>query len=119
MNEKRSRKRLAAAIAIAAISCGALAGEAKLAWNASPSDPAQVTGYKVYRGTVSGTYTLSQTLGKVLTATEPGLTAGTKYYWVVTAYNSAGESGYSNEASAIIPFALPGPVTGLTVTVTP
>lgn len=112
-------KSIIAALAAGAISGGAMAGQAVLAWNASATDPAQVTGYKVYRGTVSGTYVLTQTLGKVLTATETGLTAGTKYYWVVTAYNPAGESGYSNEASAIIPFVLPVPATGLTVTVTP
>lgn len=112
-------KSIIAILAAAAISGAAAAGQAVLAWNASATDPANVTGYKVYRGTVSGTYVLTQTLGKVLTATEPGLTAGTKYYWVVTAYNQAGESAYSNEASAIIPFALPVPATGLTVTATP
>lgn len=112
-------KSIIAAVAAAAISGTAMAGQAVLAWTAPATDPAQVTGYKVYRGTVSGTYTLTQTLGKVLTATEAGLTAGTKYYWVVTAFNPAGESAYSNEASAVIPFALPGPATGLSVTVTP
>lgn len=112
-------KSIIAAVAAAAISGTAMSGQAVLAWNASATDPALVTGYKLYRGTVSGTYTLTQTLGKVLTATEAGLSPGVKYYWVVTAFNSAGESAYSNEASAIVPFALPGPATGLSVTVTP
>lgn len=97
----------------------AIAGGAILTWNASPTDPANVTGYKLYRGTASGTYQLSQTLGKVTTATESSLTAGTTYFWVVTAFNSAGESSFSNEASATIPFAIPGAATGLNAVGTP
>ena len=109
---KRKRPCLVAAV-LGLISSVAIAGGATLSWNPSATDPANVTGYKVYRGTTSGTYQLSQTLGRVTTATEASLTAGTKYFWVVTAFNSGGESAYSNEASATIPFVVPAAATGL------
>jgi PKD repeat protein len=79
----------------------AFAGTASLAWNASAST--SVTGYKVYYGTASGVYPNQLDAHMALSLTVPSLTAGTKYYFAVTAYNSAGESGYSNEASATIP----------------
>ena len=53
-------------------------------------------------------------MGKTLSATVPNLTAGSTYYFAVTAYNSAGESGYSNEASATIPVAVAAPVAAFT-----
>ena len=58
------------------------------------------TGYKVYRSTSSsGTYS---SVGDVPTTsyTNTGLTAGTTYYYKVSAYNSAGESAQSSYASA-------------------
>lgn len=78
-----------------------------LAWDAN-SEP-DLAGYKVYRGTVSGTYGTPVTLP--LSAlpnpsapqwTSPSLANG-RYYFAVTAYNTAGlESGYSNEVSTTI-----------------
>lgn len=79
----------------------AFAGQASLAWNASASS--NVTGYKVHYGTASRSYSTHLDVGGALSATVPNLTAGTTYYFAVTAYNAAGESGYSNEASAAIP----------------
>jgi PKD repeat protein len=81
----------------------AFAGQASLAWNASASSG--VTGYKVHYGTASRSYSTHLDVGNKLTSSVPNLTAGTTYYFAVTAYNAAGESGYSNEASATIPAA--------------
>ena len=77
-----------------------------LAWNQSP-DPT-VTGYNVYYGTASHTYTNHLHLGNVTNATITGLTAGVTYYFAATSYNAAGtESSYSNEASSVVPPPVP------------
>ncbi len=74
-----------------------------LTWNASTST---VSGYNVYRSTVSGTgYTrISSLLGAVLSYTDSNVLNGTTYFYVTTAVDAAGvESTFSNEASAVIP----------------
>jgi fibronectin type 3 domain-containing protein len=79
------------------------AGTVTLAWNASTES--DLTGYKVYRGTGSGTYGVPlATLPKAATNyTATGLQNGTTYFFVITAYDSAGnESTYSNEVSKSI-----------------
>jgi hypothetical protein len=73
-----------------------------LGWTASTL---QVGGYNVYRGVVSGgPYTkLNTNVDISATYTDVGMAVGT-YYYVVTALDSTGdESGYSNEANAIVP----------------
>ncbi len=78
------------------------AGQPTLAWNAvnSPT-PA---GYKLYYGTVSGSYAYSVNVGNTTTYTMSGLSTGATYYFAVTDYNSGGlESGYSNEVSYTVP----------------
>ena len=88
--------------------------QVSLSWTASSG----ATSYNVKRGTASGgPYTQ---LGTATTASyvDSGATGGTKYYYVVTAVNSYGESGNSNEASAtptLAPAAPPAP-TNLTAT---
>ncbi len=76
-------------------------GEASLDWLASIST--DVSSYRIYRSTVSGSsysytgYVSSSTTSYVST----GLTNGTTYYFVVTAVDSgSNESGYSNQVSA-------------------
>jgi len=73
-----------------------------LAWDPSPST---VEGYRVhYRtGTAGAPYTSSIPVGDVTTTTVTGLTEGLTYFFAVTAYAGASESGYSNEVSATIP----------------
>lgn len=94
----------------------ALAGQASLAWNSSAST--NVTGYKIHYGTASGSYSTHIDVGSALSATVPSLTAGSTYFFAVTAYNSAGESGYSNEASATIPAAVAAPVAAFSASAT-
>jgi len=77
-----------------------------LAWNQSPD--AKVTGYNVYYGTASHTYTNHVHLGTVTNATISGLAAGAVYFFAATSYNAAGtESSFSNEASSAGPPVLP------------
>lgn len=73
-----------------------------LAWNPSPDS--SVTGYHVYYGTASHSYTGMVAVGVSATATVSGLTEGTTYYFAVTAIDSLGlESGYSNEIQYSVP----------------
>jgi Abnormal spindle-like microcephaly-assoc'd, ASPM-SPD-2-Hydin/Protein of unknown function (DUF1573) len=74
-----------------------------LTWTASTST---VSGYNVYRSTVSGSaYTkINSSLVTALNYTDSTVQNGTTYYYVTTAVDSSGtESVYSNLASAIIP----------------
>jgi len=74
-----------------------------LSWTASTST---VSGYNVYRSTVSGgSYTkINSSLVTVLSYTDSTVQNGTTYYYVTTAADSTGaESVFSNEVSAPIP----------------
>ena len=77
---------------------------ASLSWTAS-TDNVGVAGYSVYRSTTSGFTPSSSTLIGTTTATsyvDSGLAAGT-YYYLVTAYDTAGNvSSPSNQASATV-----------------
>jgi hypothetical protein len=73
-----------------------------LSWNASSG----AVGYNVYRGGVSGgPYTIiNPSLDASTSYTDTTVSAGTTYYYVVTAVNSSSvESGYSNQATAAVP----------------
>ena len=75
-----------------------------LNWAASSS--ANVIGYYVYRSTTSGgSYSmLTSAAVNALNYTDRTVSAGTTYYYVVTAANSSGvESGHSAPVSATIP----------------
>jgi hypothetical protein len=60
------------------------------------------TGFKIERKTgTGGTYSQIATVGgSVVSYSNTGLSNGTVYYYRVRAYNSAGDSSYSNEANA-------------------
>jgi len=65
-----------------------------------------VSGYNVYRSTVSGSgYTkINSSLVALLTYTDSTVQSGTTYFYVTTAVDSSGsESVHSNEVSAAIP----------------
>ena len=76
----------------------ATAGNAQvsLTWSASTG----ATSYNVKRSTTSGGPYTTVGTSTSTAFTNTGLTNGTTYYFVVTAVNSAGESGNSNQASA-------------------
>ncbi|MHB8893999.1 MAG: choice-of-anchor D domain-containing protein [Candidatus Geothermincolia bacterium] len=80
----------------------AAAGSVVLAWDAN-TEP-DVSGYKLYYGTASGTYGTPINVLNVLTYTVLNLTDGQTYYFAVTAYDTFGnESGYSNEVIYTVP----------------
>jgi hypothetical protein len=71
-----------------------------LSWNANQN----ATSYSVYRGTIQGGPYLRVASGVVgTTYTDLQVTNHQTLYYVTTAVNGAGESGYSNEAIAVIP----------------
>lgn len=76
---------------------------ATLTWGANKEK--DLAGYKVYRATASGAYgaPIATVPGSVTTYQATGLEFGKTYFFVVTAYDIAGnESGYSNEVSKSI-----------------
>ncbi len=76
---------------------------ATLTWSANREN--DLAGYKVYRATASGTYgaPIATLAGNVTTYQATSLEFGKTYFFVVTAYDIAGnESGYSNEVSKSI-----------------
>jgi hypothetical protein len=75
------------------------AGSLKASWNAN-TEP-DLAGYKIYYGRSSGNYTGSINVGKVTQYTVTQLAEQVIFYFVVTAYDTAGnESAYSQEVSA-------------------
>ena len=86
-------------------------GTVALAWSAPWSDGGSaITGYRIYRTTVSGGETLLTTLGNVTSYTDSTATNGTTYFYKVSAVNSVGEGSRSNERSATpaAPATVPG-----------
>jgi hypothetical protein len=81
---------------------GTQAASVSMEW--TPSSDTNVTGYNIYYGTSSGNYTNEVSVGNVSSATISNLTCGATYYFAATAVDLAGdESGFSNEATFIIP----------------
>ncbi|HLK01605.1 MAG TPA: PKD domain-containing protein [Streptosporangiaceae bacterium] len=81
-------------------------GQVSLSWTPPASNGGvNITSYRVYRGTSSGTETLLTSggcsgLAAVTSCTDSGLTGGQKYFYEVSAVNAVGEGSLSNEASA-------------------
>jgi hypothetical protein len=71
-------------------------GQVSLSWSAS----AAATLYYLKRATASGGPYTQISSPTATTYTDTGLTNGTTYFYVVSAYNSAGESSNSSQASA-------------------
>jgi fibronectin type 3 domain-containing protein len=88
--------------------------EVTLTWSASSG----ATGYYVQRATVSGGPYLQIAVPPANSYTNTGLTNGTTYYYVVSVFNSAGQSANSSQASATpaAPATPPAAPTGLQAT---
>jgi fibronectin type 3 domain-containing protein len=82
-----------------------------LTWSTSSG----ATSYNVKRATTSGSETTIASANSA-SYTDMNLTDGTKYYYVVSAVNSYGESGNSSEVNATPALAIPAAPTGLTAT---
>ncbi len=79
--------------------------QATLSWSA-PSDNggSSISGYKIYRGTSSGSETWLANTSSVLTYVDSSLLGSTSYYYRITAINAKGESAYSNEVNGTTGF---------------
>ena len=89
-------------------------GNAQIMLNWAASSGA--AGYYVKRSTTTGgPYTQTSTQSG-LSWTDTGVTNGTKYFYVVSAYNSAGQSANSAEVSATPELPAPTAPTGLSAT---
>jgi len=90
-----------------------------LSW--TPDADTNVTGYAMYVGNTSGNYGSRLDVGTNTTSTLSGLSNGATYYFVATAYDSAGvESTPSNEAQFAAPTNNPpalNPITNYNVAV--
>jgi hypothetical protein len=99
-----------------ALSANLLAADVVLAWD--PNSESDLAGYNVFQANAAGgPYAKIGSTGVLAapTYTVSGLLPGT-YFWVVTAFNTAGqESGYSNEVSKVIT-GPPQPPAGLKIT---
>lgn len=84
---------------LAALSTTVQADSVTLAWNRSP-DPT-VTGYNIYYGGTSGTYTNKVSAGSATNATISGLVPGATYYFAATTYYSLSLSVESALSSAV------------------
>lgn len=88
---------LIAVLALTLVAGAAFAGTISVSWNAVTDG--DLSGYKIYYGTASGTYTSSISVGAVTTATLSSLDPATRYYIAVKAVDAAGleSTAYSNE----------------------
>ena len=93
-----------------------MAHSASLSWaTGAGADPA--TSYIISRATVqAGPFTTIGT-STVLNYVDNTVVGGNTYYYEVEAVNSAGESGPSNEVTAVIPVSLPAAPTNLVAVV--
>ena len=88
-------------------------GAVMVSWLAPSNGGSAITGYRVYRSTVSGSETLLVILGTGTSYTNTGLSNGMTYYYRVSAVNAKGESAQSVEVHAVpsMTSTVPGPFT--------
>ena len=88
--------------AILSIPSSSSATQITLAWNRNAD--LRVTGYRLYYGTASYSYTHIVDVGNTTTTIVSDLLLGETYFFAVTAYDNAGnESGFSSEVSYTVP----------------
>lgn len=86
--------------------------QVSLTWSASSG----ATSYNVKRGTATGGPYTTISSPATTSYTDSSVSNGTTYYYVVSAVNSAGESGNSSQVSATPTVAPPAAPTGLSAT---
>ena len=97
----------ASSVSAAAAATTLAPNTATLAWNAVTHP--NLSGYRVYYGTASGTYIQAPgsgliVAGNVTTLTVTGLASGTRYFFAATAFDTSNnESSFSNEDVKDIP----------------
>ena len=71
---------------------------------ASPNDDGgkEITNYKIYRGTTTGSLSLLSTIGTVLYFNDTGVTFNQTYFYQISAVNSIGEGSLSDETNATL-----------------
>lgn len=95
-------RKLLAIVVLLVFATVAQAADVTVAWDAN-TEP-DLDGYKIFYGTVSGTYLYMVDVGNVLEYTLTGLAEGVEYFFAAKAYDTNdNESGYSEEISYIIP----------------
>lgn len=97
-----------------ALFCSALTARAALTANLSwnPNPESDIAGYYLYYGTASGQYTQRIDLGNTTTTSLPSLTAGTTYYFTVSAYDIDRVEGQAAPEVAFTPTAPAPTATG-------
>ncbi len=100
---------IAVPTAPASLSATASVGQVALSW--APVQGA--SSYDVYRGTVSGGESVTPIRTGITSTsfTDSAVTAGSSYFYEVTAVNSSGQSSDSPEAAAVVPSAPPPSIT--------
>jgi len=83
-------------------------GEIDLGWTAS-ADNVGVTGYRVYRSTDGGNFSLVGTSSTTGLA-DVGLSASTTYWYFVTAVDAAGNESAASDIASATTFASPGQI---------
>ncbi len=92
----------------------AFAETATVSWDANTES--DLSGYKVYYGTSSGSYDVVADVRNKNSHQINSLVAGTTYFFVVTAYDFSGnESGFSEEVSFTPTVGTPPQITGVSV----
>jgi PKD repeat protein len=87
------------------VSLRAFGGVVTLAWDV---ESAPVVGYMIYYGPTAGSYSSKIDVGNKTSYTVSGLAEGATYHFAATAYDAAHtESGFSNDAVAVVPYGTP------------
>jgi fibronectin type 3 domain-containing protein len=97
MMMKRKKPTPSAPVGLSAL---ATAGKVQLKWTAPSKVGGGITEYRIYRGTMSGsegTIPINTVSGTSMMSDDLTVVAGTTYYYVVKAVNSAGAGVASNE----------------------
>lgn len=77
-----------------------------LAWDGVSQSGVAVTGYRVFYGTQSGTYSIQGCQTSDTRCTVSDLVEGQTYHFAAVAYNSVGQSAYSDPVTYTVPEAL-------------